>query len=95
MKARMFVPEKALLVTSNKQGAGITAFAARAVLPGVGIVKKLSLNVEALEISTFETAVVETETGTVEAFAATKAHQYTCDPLVGTCFGYTCAGAGC
>jgi len=57
--------------------------------------KKLSLNVEALEISTFETAVVEMQTGTVEAFAATKAHQYTCDPLVGTCFGYTCAGAGC
>ena len=54
--------------------------------------KKLSLNVEELEISTFETAAVETQTGTVEAFAATK-NQYTCDPLVGTCFGYTCAGA--
>ncbi|HYH82792.1 MAG TPA: hypothetical protein VEX86_23565 [Longimicrobium sp.] len=58
--------------------------------------KKLSLNVEALEISTFETAEIEMQAGTVEAFAfaATK-HQYTCDPLVGTCFGYTCAGAGC
>jgi len=55
-------------------------------------VKKLSLNVDALEISTFETAEVVKETGTVEAFAATK-NQYTCDPLVGTCFGYTCAGA--
>jgi len=71
------------------------ASAARAALLGVAIVKKLSLNVEALEISTFETAVVEMETGTVEAFAATKVQQYTCDPLVGTCFGYTCAGAGC
>ena len=91
---RMFVPAEALLVTSSIQGVGITAFAARAELLGVGIVKKLSLNVEALEISTFETAVVEMETGTVEAFAATK-NQYTCDPLVGTCFGYTCAGAGC
>jgi len=59
-------------------------------------VKKLSLNIDALEISTFETAEVVAETGTVEAFAfaATK-NQYTCDPLVGTCFGYTCAGAGC
>jgi hypothetical protein len=56
------------------------------------IVKKLSLNIDALEISTFETAEVAKETGTVEAFAATK-NQYTCDPLVGTCFGYTCAGA--
>ena len=92
---RMFLPAEALLVTSSIQGADITAFAARAALPGVGIVKKLSLNVEALEISTFETAVVETETGTVEAFMATKGNQYTCDPLVGTCFGYTCLGAGC
>ena len=56
--------------------------------------KKLLLNIDALEISTFETAEVAKETGTVEAFAATK-NQYTCDPLVGTCFGYTCAGAGC
>jgi hypothetical protein len=55
-------------------------------------VKKLSLNVEELEISTFETAEMEMETGTVEAFAGTK-NQYTCDPVVGTCFGYTCAGA--
>ena len=62
---------------------------------GRWIVKKLSLNIDALEISTFETARVVTETGTVEAFAATKHNQYTCDPVVGTCFGYTCAGAGC
>ena len=57
------------------------------------IVKKLSLKVEELEISTFETAEVEMKAGTVEAFAATKIQQYTCDPVVGTCFGYTCAGA--
>ena len=57
--------------------------------------KKLSLKVEELKVSTFETAEVETETGTVEAFGGTKTPQYTCDPLVGTCFGYTCAGAGC
>lgn len=58
-------------------------------------VKKLSLKIEELEISTFETAQVSTETGTVEAFAKTRIPQYTCDPVVGTCFGYTCAGAGC
>ena len=37
----------------------------------------------------------ELQAGTVEAFLGTKVQQYTCDPLVGTCFGYTCAGAGC
>jgi len=59
--------------------------------------KKLSLKVEELAISTFETAAVEMKAGTVEAFDALGAtkNQYTCDPLVGTCFGYTCAGAGC
>lgn len=57
------------------------------------IVKKLSLKIEELEISTFETAEVEKKTGTVEAFLGTKIHQYTCDPAVGTCFGYTCVGA--
>jgi hypothetical protein len=57
------------------------------------IVKKLSMKIEELEISTFETAEVEKKTGTVEAFAATRIHQNTCDPVVGTCFGYTCAGA--
>lgn len=59
--------------------------------------KKLSLKVDELEISTFETAAIEMKAGTVEAFAALAAteNQYTCDPLVGTCFGYTCASAGC
>jgi hypothetical protein len=56
------------------------------------IVKKLSLNLDELEISTFETAEADDRAGTVEAFAATK-HQYTCDPAVGTCFGYTCIDA--
>lgn len=54
--------------------------------------KKLTLNIDALKVSTFEAAVAEQETGTVEAYAATK-NQYTCDPLVGTCFGYTCVDA--
>ena len=81
------------MVTSSIHGAGFTASAARAALLGDGTVKKLSLKVEELEVSAFETAEVETETGTVEAFAATRGHQYTCDPLVGTCFGYTCIDA--
>jgi hypothetical protein len=58
-------------------------------------VKKLKLNVDALEINTFETAEIKGQTGTVEAFSPTRGNNYTCDPLVGTCFGYTCAGAGC
>ena len=54
--------------------------------------KKLKLNVDELVISAFETVEVEIQEGTVEAFAKTK-NQYTCDPLVGTCFGYTCIDA--
>jgi hypothetical protein len=52
--------------------------------------KKLSLKVEELEIATFETAAEEPQSGTVQAFGATQGNNYTCDPLVGTCFGYTC-----
>lgn len=55
--------------------------------------KKLSLKVEELEISTFETAAKATQTGTVEAFLRTQGNNYTCDPRVGTCFGYTCIDA--
>ncbi|HSU15839.1 hypothetical protein [Longimicrobium sp.] len=55
--------------------------------------KKISLNIDDLQVSAFETAAVEVEAGTVEAYARTKANQYTCDPLVGTCFGYTCIDA--
>jgi len=56
--------------------------------------KKLTLNLDELQISTFETAdAAQEETGTVAAFARTQGHQYTCDPLVGTCFGYTCIDA--
>lgn len=57
-------------------------------------IKKVKLNVEELQVSSFEVAVAEAEAGTVEAHAATKIQQYTCDPNVGTCFGYTCYGAG-
>lgn len=89
----MFRGARALFVTLRMHDAGRMAFAARAERWS-WIVKKLSLKIEELEINTFETAEVPAETGTVEAFAKTR-NQYTCDPVVGTCFGYTCAGAGC
>jgi hypothetical protein len=56
--------------------------------------KKLSLKIEDLAIETFATAAPKAAEGTVIAHA-TQGNNYTCDPLVGTCFGYTCAGAGC
>jgi hypothetical protein len=52
--------------------------------------KKLSLKVEELEISSFETAEEPKAAGTVEAFIRTQGNNYTCNPQVGTCFGYTC-----
>ena len=51
--------------------------------------KKLTLNVEDLAIESFETAEEKREQGTVQGYA-TNGNQNTCDPLVGTCFGYTC-----
>ncbi|HET7461139.1 MAG TPA: hypothetical protein VFJ82_07815 [Longimicrobium sp.] len=56
--------------------------------------KKITLDVEALEVHTFEVAVTDEQGGTVEGYFATKIQQNTCDPNVGTCFGYTCLGAG-
>jgi hypothetical protein len=53
-------------------------------------VKKLSLKVEELNVATFEVAAEEPQSGTVQAFANTQGNHNTCDPLVGTCFGYTC-----
>jgi len=53
-------------------------------------VKKLSLKVEELNVATFEVAADEPQSGTVQAFANTQGNHNTCDPLVGTCFGYTC-----
>lgn len=55
--------------------------------------KKIALNVDELTVNTFETAAADGPAGTVEAYARTKAAQYTCDPAVGTCFGYTCIDA--
>lgn len=56
--------------------------------------KKLKLQMEDLAVETFQTAAPVPAEGTVVAHR-TQGNNYTCDPLVGTCFGYTCAGAGC
>ncbi len=56
--------------------------------------KKLKLQIDDLAIETFQTAAPVQAEGTVVAHR-TQGNNYTCDPLVGTCFGYTCAGAGC
>jgi len=54
--------------------------------------KKIALDVGALEVSTFEIAAAELEPGTVEAHEASK---YTCGPRQITCLDYTCLGPGC
>ncbi len=52
--------------------------------------KKLTLEIENLSVESFDTARPPAETeGTVHGFA-TQGNRYTCDPAVGTCFGYTC-----
>jgi hypothetical protein len=50
---------------------------------------KLKLQIEDLAIESFETAKSAGNEGTVVAHA-TQGRNYTCDPVVGTCFGYTC-----
>lgn len=51
--------------------------------------KKLKLQIDELAIESFETAAVTANEGTVVGHA-TQGRNYTCDPAVGTCFGYTC-----
>jgi hypothetical protein len=51
--------------------------------------KKLKLQIDDLAIESFETAPAAADEGTVVAHA-TQGNKYTCDPAVGTCFGYTC-----
>jgi hypothetical protein len=48
--------------------------------------KKLKLQIDDLAIESFETATVAAEEGTVMAHGTKD----TCDPAIGTCFGYTC-----
>jgi hypothetical protein len=53
--------------------------------------RKLRLDLGALAVESFEPAPEpKTEKGTVEAYAPTNPLANTCDPLEGTCFGFTC-----
>lgn len=53
--------------------------------------RKLRLNVDHLAVESFEPSPDEPRVrGTVEAHAPTNPNANTCDPLVGTCFGFTC-----
>ena len=52
--------------------------------------RKLRLDLDRLSVETFETVNPEAVPGTVEAHQQTNPHANTCDPLMGTCFGYTC-----
>lgn len=53
--------------------------------------KKLTLDVDRLAVETFEPAPEALpRRGTVEGHQPTNPQANTCDPLEGTCFGYTC-----
>ena len=53
--------------------------------------RKLRLQVDALMVESFEASPAEPVVrGTVQAHAPTNPNAHTCDPFVGTCFGYTC-----
>ena len=52
--------------------------------------RKLKLDVDTLAVDSFEALPPQAERGTVEGYAPTNPNAHTCNPLVGTCFGYTC-----
>ncbi|HEU0013042.1 MAG TPA: hypothetical protein VFQ45_05135 [Longimicrobium sp.] len=53
--------------------------------------RKLKLDLEQLDVETFETEEPEAQTrGTVKAHDPTNLQARTCDPFRGTCFGFTC-----
>ncbi len=53
--------------------------------------EKLALRIEELSVESFDVASAGQDGGgTVEAFNHTRGNHATCDPAVGTCFGYTC-----
>jgi hypothetical protein len=52
--------------------------------------RKLRLELDSLAVESFEPQAAETARGTVVAHNPTNPNAHTCDPLVGTCFGYTC-----
>ncbi|HEX8904498.1 MAG TPA: hypothetical protein VF771_06635 [Longimicrobiaceae bacterium] len=53
--------------------------------------KKLRLDLDRLSVESFtpEPELADAR-GTVRAHAPTNINAHTCDPLVGTCFGFTC-----
>jgi hypothetical protein len=54
------------------------------------IMRKLRLDPETLDVQSFDTASAVVEEGTVNAHQQTNPNANTCDPLQGTCFGFTC-----
>ena len=52
--------------------------------------KKLSLNIDELTIESFDVAGAPRGVEGTVLGHATQGGKYTCDPAVGTCFGYTC-----
>jgi hypothetical protein len=54
------------------------------------MMRKLRLEMDSLAVESFEPQPVEAARGTVVAHNPTNPNAHTCDPLVGTCFGYTC-----
>ena len=51
--------------------------------------RKLKLQIDDLAIESFATVTVARDEGTVVGHA-TQGNKDTCDPAVGSCFGYTC-----
>jgi len=52
--------------------------------------RKLKLDPETLDVQSFDTAPAVVEEGTVNAHQQTNPNANTCNPLEGTCFGFTC-----
>src|SRR3712207_4093866 len=53
------------------------------------VMRKLRLQVDALAVESFEPSPDEAQVrGTVQAHVPTNPNAHTCDPLVGTCFGF-------
>ncbi len=52
--------------------------------------RKLKLELDTLAVESFEAESACEARGTVAAHNPTNPNAHTCDPLVGTCFGFTC-----
>jgi hypothetical protein len=83
-------PRIAAIGAANSRAPTFSAARRRSSQPQEAIMRKLRLNPDALEVQSFETAPPEPERGTVDAHQQTNPNANTCDPLEGTCFGFTC-----